>query len=154
MILNNQIDIVLNGSNISKYKEKYGNDIKVNTKITVDISDIPDYSSVIIDCKCEICGVESRISRANYTTNIKNGGYYGCRKCSRLKSKKTCFSIYGVENAFQSEEVKNKIKSKNLEKYGVENTFQSEEIKNKIKSKNLEKYGGGVYSQTILSISL
>ena len=48
---------------------------------------------------------------------------------------------YGVENPFQSEEVKQKIRETNREKYGVENPFQSEEVKQKIKETNLERRG-------------
>jgi hypothetical protein len=57
------------------------------------------------------------------------------------KFKVTCLEKYGVENSFQSQEVKEKIKKTNLEKYGVENSFQSQEVKEKIKKTNLEKYG-------------
>jgi hypothetical protein len=71
---------------------------------------------------------------------------------------------YGVENPFQSEDIKDKIKKTNMERYGdecisktthyktafkktnmerygVENPFQSEDIKDKIKKTNMERYG-------------
>lgn len=80
------------------------------------------------------------------------------------KTKQTILERYGVENVFQSEEIKEKIKQTNLqrygvefisqsqqnpekvkrtniERYGVENVFQSEEIKEKIKQTNLQRYG-------------
>jgi glucan-binding YG repeat protein len=57
------------------------------------------------------------------------------------KVKSTNLEKYGVENPFQSEEVKEKGKATCLEKYGVENPFQSEEVKEKIKATCLEKYG-------------
>lgn len=71
--------------------------------------------------------------------HIKN--YNGCIKCSKLKSIKTNLERYGVENPFQSEEIKNKIKQKNLEKYGVENPSQSSEIKQKKIETSLKNYG-------------
>jgi hypothetical protein len=71
------------------------------------------------------------------------GGY--CITCSvinkQAKAKQTCLQKYGVENPFQSEIIKNKIRETNIEKYGVETPFQSQEIQNKIKASNIEKYG-------------
>jgi len=55
--------------------------------------------------------------------------------------KKTNLKKYGVENPFQSEEIKEKIKKTNINKYGVENPAYSEEIREKTKKKCLEKYG-------------
>ena len=51
-------------------------------------------------------------------------------KAERLAKK------YGVENPFQSEEIKEKIKKTNLEKYGVENPSYSIDIVEKIKMLN------------------
>ena len=48
---------------------------------------------------------------------------------------------YGVENSFQSQEIKDKIKATNLEKYGVEHPSQLLEFKEKAKASCLEKYG-------------
>jgi hypothetical protein len=94
-----------------------------------------------------------------------NGYCKSCISKKRLeKYKATCFKKYGVENPFQSEDVKDKSKSTWLKKYGVEhpskckeiklkkvNTcldmygveyqFQSEDIKDKSKSTWLKKYG-------------
>ena len=85
--------------------------------------------------------------------------------------KEICIIKYGVENQFQREEIKEKIKEhhlkkygyyshtqsnqwkekeiqNNLKKYGVENQFQREEIKEKIKEHHLKKYGVDSYSKT------
>lgn len=48
---------------------------------------------------------------------------------------------YGVENQFQREDVKEKIKADNLEKYGVEFNSQRNDMKKKIIETCLEKYG-------------
>ena len=71
--------------------------------------------------------------------HIKN--YNGCIKCSKLKAIQTNLERYGVENPFQSEKIKNKIKQKNLERYGVENPSQSSEIKQKKIETSLKNYG-------------
>lgn len=48
------------------------------------------------------------------------------------KGKKTNLDRFGVENAFQSEMIKDKIKKDNLEKYGVEYNVQRPEVAAKI----------------------
>jgi hypothetical protein len=48
---------------------------------------------------------------------------------------------FGVENPFQSEVIKDKIKETNMEKFGVENPHKSQEVKDKTKETNIERYG-------------
>ena len=58
-----------------------------------------------------------------------------CANSSQSKKNQaitTCLTRYGVENPFQSCEIKNKIKLTCLDKYGVENPMQSEMIKDKM----------------------
>lgn len=57
------------------------------------------------------------------------------------KYKQTCLERYGVENAFQSEEKKNKIKKTCMERYGVEYYAQSSDMKEKSKNSFLKRYG-------------
>jgi len=71
-----------------------------------------------------------------------NGYCKSCISKKRLeKYKATCFKKYGVENSFQSEDVKDKSKSTWLEKYGVEHPSKSKEIKLKKVNTCLEIYG-------------
>lgn len=60
--------------------------------------------------------------------------------------KKRGLENLGVENPFQSEEVKGKIKQTNLERYNSEYSFQSKEIKDKIKNTKEERYGDSNYN--------
>jgi hypothetical protein len=53
----------------------------------------------------------------------------------------TNLSRWGVENVFQSEVIKNKLKETNLNKYGYEHPMQSDIIKENTKKTNLLKYG-------------
>lgn len=48
---------------------------------------------------------------------------------------------YGVENVYQSEIFKNKIKQTNLEKYGFESASSTPEFKEKVRNTSLRKYG-------------
>lgn len=55
--------------------------------------------------------------------------------------KETNLKKYGVECAFQSEEIKEKARQTNLDRYGVENVSQSsviQELIKKIICKNME----------------
>ena len=63
-------------------------------------------------------------------------------KETRDKFKKTCMERYGAENPlFKGTDGYKKRNKTVFEKYGVENVFQSEEIKEKSKETMIEKYG-------------
>ena len=92
--------------------------------------------------KCKICGEETKFigfARKNgyepYCSKvcINKGRYIG----TSLGNKK----LYGVENPFQREEIKQKIKQKNLKNLGVEYPAQSEICKDKQRKTFLRKYG-------------
>jgi len=53
------------------------------------------------------------------------------KECQSYNLKKCNLEKYGVENVFQLNTIKDKIKSTNIKKYGVENPSQSETIKQK-----------------------
>ena len=57
------------------------------------------------------------------------------------KIKETCVQRYGVENVFQTSEVKEKIKNTSLEKYGVENPGGSAESIEKIRTSLIKHFG-------------
>jgi hypothetical protein len=54
-----------------------------------------------------------------------------CASCSKKRSKLTNLERYGVENPFQSEELKEKTKKTNLKKYGCEHHMQNVEVSEK-----------------------
>lgn len=82
-----------------------------------------------------------------FEKGFKNMIIYGafCKICAkqnqRENMKKTNNLKYGVDNPFQSNEIKEKIKKTNIEKYGVENPTFSKEINNKKVQNCLLKYG-------------
>jgi hypothetical protein len=80
---------------------------------------------------------------------------------TKEKMKATMLERYGVENPFQSEEIKKKVytpennakRTKAIqtavqEKYGVNNVFQLEDVKDRIKKLNQERYGVDNIMQT------
>ncbi len=72
---------------------------------------------------------------------------YCSHKCSanslqvQANRKITCKKLYGVENVFQSEIIKEKNRMTMMDLYGVEYPGQSEEIKKQIKLVIIDKYG-------------
>ena len=60
---------------------------------------------------------------------------------NREKYKQTCLEKYGVENPFQSEEIKEKSKKTNLEKLGVEYPMQRKDIQQKSIETKASEYG-------------
>ena len=122
--------------------------------IKSDIDGLSKWSKEVIELVCDSCGIEKSMKYKLYTSyGYENGEYY-CRKC---KTKINNLEKWGVENVFQSKEIKEKIKKTNLKKWGVENPSQNGEINKKIKesiskldkneinkkreSTNLEKWG-------------
>jgi hypothetical protein len=104
-----------------------------NLKITRD---------TIIEGKCITPNCDNNFNKT-FRQLKKNEGF--CDICTinkkYIKYKNTCLQKYGVENVFNSNDIKNKIKQTNLEKYGVEHSTQSEIVKNKVKQTCLQKYG-------------
>ena len=82
------------------------------------------------------------LSYNSYNKSTKNDTQpYACKNCGSIKQKDICVEKWGVENYFQLDRTKEKIKSTNLEKYGVEHYAQTEECKKRTKETNLEKFG-------------
>jgi hypothetical protein len=94
----------------------------------------------IIKFKCN-CGEEGS---KNFRALAEKSGAY-CKKCidikSKIKTKNTFLTNYGVDHPMKTEGTKNKQKEVMLEKYGVENPFQNKEVKEKIKKSMIQKYG-------------
>lgn len=86
--------------------------------------------------RCTVCGKPcKRIGNHTYRQTCCNS------KCIYELKKLSMFKKYGVENPFQLDSVKEKIKQTNIERYGFDNPSKSTKIQDKIKTTNLEKYG-------------
>lgn len=114
------------------------NNVKLNNKYEqINVTRDTNITGFCVNDNC--CELFSK----NFINMIKYGAF--CKKCAKINGqinmKKTNKQKYGVENPFQSEEIKEKIKITNLNKYGVENPTYSKEIKEKTRMKCLEKYG-------------
>lgn len=93
---------------------------------------------------CKICGNETIF------VGFKNGyKKCCCKKCSinytHKQIIKANLKLYGVENVFQSEKIKQKIKQTCIKKYGVEYSLQNLKIRQKGNQTKKEKYGNENY---------
>lgn len=137
MIITNIVELKLDKRLIDKYNYngKSGDIIKIHP------SKLPEQSTIMIRCKCDICGEERELQYRMYNKNYKKYNLYTCDKCSTVKRKKTSLEKYGVDNPMKSEIIKSKVKKTNLDKFGVEQFLQSKSVRIKIKETNLKKYG-------------
>ncbi len=113
-------------------RKKYPNN-KLGELIEIQTSEL-SYGSVIrVNVKCEYCGKEKKLQYSKWIKNTKNKTVkYSCsNKCSVAKYIDTCMEKYGVENTYQLEENKNKMKNTCIERYGVENPMQDLKINNR-----------------------
>jgi len=165
MIIDNQVKTCVAGGNI-KHLKSLDYNVKNGDIINIPVEHLSKNSHVKINCRCDICGSERKMTYQCYISLIKYDGKYYCCNCMKNKRKKILMEKYGVENVFQLKSSINKadetrmkkygnpkyrnddkIKETNLIKYGCENVFQNEEIKNKIFNDNIKKYGVGYLSQ-------
>ena len=121
----------------------FPSDFKFTQKLFHYFNDDPELKLGL----CPVCGKRCKFTKFN------RGYLLHCSKdCAikdkntLIKRKETCINRYGVENAFQSNEKKQKIKETLKEKYGVEHPLQSIEIRQKYKNTSKERYGVENYS--------
>ena len=152
MIKDELISIKVSNKTFSYYKSIFS-EINIGDTIEISSLDLQNGSNIEITGICDYCGVERKISKKAYSIQTNNGvGKFSCsKKCSLSKSKETNLKKWGVENPFQSEDIKCKIKKTNFKRFGVDNPQQSEVIKEKTKLTNLKKWG---YKKPSMSIEI
>lgn len=152
MLLTKEVEVKLGARNI-KYYEDLGYEIPrsvgVNgnlvvlrgTTIAVKVEDLQPYCKVIVDVLCDNC--KSHISHVQYGTytECSQDGIYFCNRCSDIKRKQTCAEKYGVENIFQSLDIKAKSKETSMRKYGIECASNTAEAKEKRRQTCVDRYG-------------
>jgi hypothetical protein len=106
--------------------------------ITVNISDVPTGSRVLVSAVCDFCNLKKELSYKDYNRNISKGNKYACSvKCGSIKAKQTNLENLGAESHFQLDNFKEKVKNKLVEKWGVDHISKSKEISKK-KSKKMK----------------
>jgi len=137
MILSKIVSVKVTNKNVSYYKKLYllmhSGDI-----IEVNVSDLSHGSKQKINICCDVCGDEKIMAIKDYNRITNNNSEkHFCFKCKNEKTKETNLKKYGVENVFQSDEIKDKSKKTCLKKYGIEyyqktDEYKNDEVKNKI----------------------
>lgn len=116
---------------------------KMRLPLEVKAEELPDGSQAKVRVICDYCGKEIEKAYHSYIEQHDDVTHKDCcKKCQSKKNQEITQILYGVDNIFQLDSVKEKSKQTCLEKYGVENVSQSQEIKEKIFATNIEKYGG------------
>lgn len=161
MIKNEKLKVRVTNKTLRHYRKFYPL-VSTGDLILVEFIEIPTGSHIEVCGICDFCGKEKLISYKEYNKQTYFGTkQFSCSKdCSILKTKKTIFSKYGVQNLFQVEEVKEKSKKTKLEKYGdsnynnrllssktcldrygVDHISKLDSVKQKKESTNIKKFG-------------
>ena len=152
MIISNYIEMTLGVKTCKKIIKRYNlnESLKPGDIVKIPIDILSKSSHYEIEITCDYCDKKMKVPYKRYNLNTSVVKKYAClsKECSNQKIKDVCQAKYGVDNPFQSEEVKVKIKETLVEKYGVEHPMYMEETKNKIKETCLDRYGVTSYTKT------
>lgn len=133
-------------SKTKKYYENLGYTYtKMRDTFEIKVEHLKDSSSELIEVQCDYCNkIFSRkwVQHFRYS-NKSRLDKDACKDCGQKKNLETQMKVYGGYIVADKERMKKAM----LEKHGVENPFQSEEIKKKIKETNLAKHGVEYSSQ-------
>lgn len=141
MILQSKILIKINSKNFNHYRNHIDG-IKNNEIYEIDIENILPTSHSKIKVMCDICKNTSEKPYREYMKSFNKYRIYCCSpKCAQFKNKKTNYSLYGVDNVFQSDLIKGKIKETNILRHGVEYPSQSSSIRKKSTETSIKNYG-------------
>jgi hypothetical protein len=162
MILDEFVEVIINPK-MYRFYTNLGYSVNKGSKNKIKISDLSDGSVYKINCKCDICGSESKMEYRQYLKNVKSYNFYSCRRCTHIKTeitnmckygtkmplndknspvynkrKKSMIDNYGVEHLWQNnDEYENVF----ISKYGVSNISKLESVKKKKIEKSIQKYG-------------
>lgn len=150
MLLSKEVKIKWNSKVKNHYVDLGYKYTKMGDKFCVNVNDLTNGSSIKVDIECDYCHKIYQKHWYNYITENMNSIVHkdACNSCKTLKTKESNQLVYGCDNVFELEQIKQKIIETNIQKYGVDNPSKSEEIKEKIKRVNVEKYGCEYFTQT------
>lgn len=121
MILNKNIEITLNGSNIKHFKNLGYENLKHKNTIIVPIHHLNKGSHSKINVECDICKKINVVVYKDYI-KITKDNLYTCHKCAVIKVKKTNLKKHNDENYCNKEQIRKTL----LKNYGVEHSMQNE----------------------------
>lgn len=152
MIVSEYVEMPLINRTYKKLIKKYNlnKDLKVGDVAKIPLTILSKSSHYEIDITCDYCNKPLRVPYKRYNLNTKIINKYACSsiECSNQKIKDVCQVKFGVDNPFQSKEIKVKIKESLIEKYGVEHPMFLEGTIEKIKETCVKRYGVSSYTKT------
>lgn len=137
MVINKRYEVKVNPANWKHYSNYFDN-LKSGQVIYCSLDQLLKNSRVLVDVVCDVCSFSKSISFKDYNSYGFENYDWMCRGC---KTKSNNLKKWGVENVFQSEKVKAKIRNTVIKKYGVKNISELADIKEKKKNTNQLKYG-------------
>ena len=145
LIVPQTVKVRIGSINYQYYKEKGYTFKKRGDIIEVNVLDLPKGSSQMVKVICDVCGKEIETQYRFIVKNNKENKLIICgsNSCRNKKYEDTCTKKYGkgIINAFQAEEVKEKIVETNRKNHGVDWYTQTEEHKDKSKKTWQLHYG-------------
>jgi len=138
MLLDKFVEVRIINHNLIHY-QNLGYNVKFGDKIKVKPEELSSGSHYIVNCKCDKCDTEKKLKYQDYNIVFVKNNKYICEKCRHND-----FLNY---NTTKKELMKvNRLKS-TQEKYGVDNVFQLEYVKDKMKETFIINYGFDHYSK-------
>jgi len=144
MLLSKTVKQHWNSKNRDRYVELGYTFTKMKDEFEISVNDLPDYSRVKVEVKCDYCGEIITKQWINYVSETKRNIVHkdACQKCKDIKYNDIMLKKYGTNTSFKVDEIKDKIKKTNLEIYGYENPSSSEIVRKKVAQTNIKRYGG------------
>lgn len=151
MLLTKFIEIRINNRNKNHFK-RLGYIIE-NNYIICNVIDLMKNSRAIVECTCDKCEINKKITYQKYNQYTKNGteNYY-CNKCSSIKERKTCMDKYGAEHYSKTNDFKENNKKIWLNSLGVDHPSKSSEVMEKMKETWMNNLGVDHPSKLIQTI--
>lgn len=113
ILVEKTIDIKINNGNVQEYLDK-GYSTKVGDTLTINVTDLPKYSSYNITMQCDCCGNIFTHHFYTYRNTIKNGEKTICPTCktnNRIDSLYQSVIEYCEKNGYELESTKEDMQS-------------------------------------------
>jgi len=148
VLLSKEVIITADWSSVKRYEDLGYGKMRQGDKFMVDVNHLKANSTVMVDVRCDYCGLELKRKYSEYTRNTKIQGKFSCLKCTNNKYKETCILKYGVCNMSKLKSTQDKIKETSMLRYGVSSFSKLEIFKEQHKINMLDKYGVDSFSKT------
>lgn len=144
MLITKSVMVKWVSSNKNYYIEKGYLYTKHYDQFEVKVEDLPKGSHSMVDVLCDYC-LETIVTK-EYRTYVKQNeesiiNKDCCKKCQSAKTIESNLLVYGKENVFQIEEVREKYKQNMIANHGVENPSQMEDYNEKFTQTSMKNYG-------------